>query len=60
MEQGSTSTNKKKSRRDKPARRRSLLVRFLIGLLIVLAVGAVSFLIGYLIGLQLGVVPPLV
>jgi hypothetical protein len=48
---------RKTPRRERPARRASLLVRILVGLLIVLVVGGVSFLIGYLIGLQLGIHP---
>jgi hypothetical protein len=42
-----------------PARRtggRSLVVRVLLALLMVLAVGAIAFLIGYLIGLKIAIV----
>lgn len=39
-------------------RKPSTLVRVLVGLLIVIAVGGASFLIGYLIGLQLGLLAP--
>jgi hypothetical protein len=56
--QNGTSRSKKQPRRSQNGRRRSVLVRVLIGLLIVLVVGGLSFLIGYLIGLQLGVVVP--
>jgi hypothetical protein len=56
VEQGTSSRPKKQQGRARAARRPSLLVRFLIGVLVVLAVGGISFLIGYLIGLNLGVV----
>ena len=52
-----TGRSRNTPRRERPARRASLLVRILVGLLIVLVVGGVSFLIGYLIGLQLGIQP---
>jgi len=59
--QGRTHSTRRpvRPKKAKATRRPSLLVRILIAILIVLAVGAVSFLIGYVIGLQLGVVPAL-
>lgn len=56
MERGRESSSRQVVKRPGAARRPSLLVRVLVVLLIVVAVGAVSFLVGYLIGLQLGAV----
>ena len=44
-----------RTRERTPRRRSNLLVRIVVGLLIVLAVGAIAFLIGYLIGLKIAV-----
>lgn len=62
MMQG-TADKRRPAPRAQTARRKPkprLLVRVLIAVLIVLAVGGISFLIGYVVGLHLGLlVPPL-
>jgi hypothetical protein len=54
-----TASNRRDTPGQRTARRKpSVLVRVLIAILIVLAVGGISFLIGYVIGLQLGMLEP--
>lgn len=55
---GYSASNRRRERT--PRRRPNLLVRIIVGLLIVLAVGAIAFLVGYLIGLKIAVLALLV